>query len=78
MIKIETQNKKIKSILKMKLREFFLKSENRRMFYVKYIQPKYRKIHKRRNKIKPNLTKYDIVPFSEKQNELFIIAVCKK
>jgi len=78
MIKIETQNKKIKSILRMKLREFFLKSENRRMFYVKYIQPKYRKIHKRRNKIKPNLTKYDIVPFSEKQNELFIIAVCKK
>lgn len=73
-----TKNGKIKSVLRIKLREFFLKSENRRMFYVKYVQPKYKAIRKNKNKTKPNPAKYDIVSFSKKQNELFIIAVCKK
>jgi len=79
--KIETPNKKIKSILRKKLREFFLKSENRRIFYIKYIQPKYRAFRKKTAIIDINEqipSKYNLFPFNKEQEELFIIAVCKK
>lgn len=80
-LKVETSNKKIKSFLRKKLRKFFLKNENRRIFYVKYVQPKYRVFRKKTLNIdinEPIPTKYNLIPINEKQNELFIIALCKK
>lgn len=79
--KNETQNKKIKSLLRKKLREFFLKSEKRRVFFIKHIQPKFRAFRKKTLKIDITESipeKYNLIPMNEKQNELFIIAMCKK
>ena len=70
----------IKSIFKIKLRAFFLKSEKRTIFYIKYIQPKQRLIRKFRNdrKRKRDLSKdYNVIPYLNGQKPLCIIALCR-
>ena len=70
----------VKSIFKRKLREFFLKSEKRTIFYIKYIQPKQRLIRKFRNdrkKKKEELKDYNVIPYLNGQKPLYIIALCR-
>lgn len=69
---------RIKTTVKIKLRNFFLKSVNNLNFYLKYIKP----IQNYFNTFQQNLAikktqKYNITPFNEEKQSLFVIAVCK-
>ncbi|KER07006.1 glycosyltransferase protein [Marine Group I thaumarchaeote SCGC AAA799-E16] len=71
--------KEHKNMIKLLLRNFFLKSVNRLDFYLKYVRPMQISIEKSHREIKQkSLKKYDIFPFETKHKPEFILAVCKK
>lgn len=70
---------KIKVTLKLKLRNYFLRSLKNLNFYLKYVRPIQNFLVTSKQTIKnEKIQKYDIVPFNDDKKMLFTIAVCKK
>lgn len=75
----DEKKENIKQKLKIKIRNFFLKSINRYNFYFKYLR--FLDIfftNLARNKENKKTHRYEIIPFYEKNKPLFSIAKCKK
>lgn len=79
------KNKTIKSSIRNLIRRILLQSDKLDIFYLKYLQPRYRAFRGYRyntiNTIKENDVideKYDIIPYDMKNKSMFIIAECRK
>lgn len=79
------KSKTIKSSIKNLIRRILLQSDKLDIFYLKYLQPRYRAFRGYRyntvNTIKENDVideKYDIIPYDTKNRSMFIIAECRK
>ena len=76
---IKTSQGNVKLMIKIKLRNFFLKSVKHLNFYKKYVEPIQNFITKSIHNMKNKATKkYDLIPYEKRKKPLFIIVVCKK